>query len=334
MRRIVVAIMIFVALGILLSGCAQKVEEKYVGPVEKVTLSLTEEPVNWLTLIAVEKDFFSQEGLDVTLKEYPSGKRALLDGLFAGEVDIAAAADVPIVFNSFERQDFKVIATIGTSDNVPRIIARKDRGIYRPSDLQGKHIATQEASAVHFFLSLFLLKYTLAEDSVKISFMNAEELPQALADGEIDAFSMREPFITQAKALLGDNAVIFAEPGLYLQTFNLVAYDSFIKDNPEIVKKILRALLRAEEYANNHPAAAVEIISSRTGVAEDEVFALWPELHLRVFLDQSLIVALEDIAKWAIRNDLTDKTEMPNYLDYIHVDALEEVKPGAVKIIR
>jgi len=29
-----------------------------------------------------------------------------------------------------------------------------------------------------------------------------------------------------------------------------------------------------------------------------------------------------------------DKTELPNYLDYIYLDALKKVKPEAVRIIR
>ncbi len=50
-------------------------------------------------------------------------------------------------------------------------------------------------------------------------------------------------------------------------------------------------------------------------------------------LSQVLIIAMEDEARWAIKNNLTDATEVPNYLDYIYFDALEAVKPDAVNII-
>jgi hypothetical protein len=33
------------------------------------------------------------------------------------------------------------------------------------------------------------------------------------------------------------------------------------------------------------------------------------------------------------KNNLTDATKVPNYLDYIYFDALEEVKPEVVTII-
>ena len=42
---------------------------------------------------------------------------------------------------------------------------------------------------------------------------------------------------------------------------------------------------------------------------------------------------MEDEASWLIENGLTDATEVPNYLDFIYLQGLEEVQPGAVTII-
>ncbi len=53
-----------------------------------------------------------------------------------------------------------------------------------------------------------------------------------------------------------------------------------------------------------------------------------------VSLDQTLLITLEDETRWAMKNKLTDKTAMPNYADYIHVDSLMAVKPEAVKLKR
>ena len=44
--------------------------------------------------------------------------------------------------------------------------------------------------------------------------------------------------------------------------------------------------------------------------------------------------AMEDEARWRIENNMTAATEIPSYLDYVYLDALEEVKPEAVTIIR
>lgn len=113
---------------------------------EKVTLGLALQPVSALALIMLEQGYFSAEGLEVTIKEYVSGKRALA-GMLAGAVDMAIVATEPIVFNSFARKDFRFVATIGSADNIPRIIARGDRGITKPEDVHGERIATQVMSA-------------------------------------------------------------------------------------------------------------------------------------------------------------------------------------------
>ena len=51
-------------------------------------------------------------------------------------------------------------------------------------------------------------------------------------------------------------------------------------------------------------------------------------------LNQSLVTATEDEARWMIKNKLTTEKTVPNFSDYIYEDALKPVKPEAVNIIR
>jgi NitT/TauT family transport system substrate-binding protein len=43
---------------------------------------------------------------------------------------------------------------------------------------------------------------------------------------------------------------------------------------------------------------------------------------------------MEDGARWRIKQGIAEAANVPNYLDYIYFDALEEVKPKAIGIIR
>ena len=61
---------------------------------------------------------------------------------------------------------------------------------------------------------------------------------------------------------------------------------------------------------------------------------MWPKNDFTTSLPQSLIVAMDDEARWRIANGLTFKIVVPNYLDYIYLDGLETLKPKAVTIIR
>jgi len=60
--------------------------------------------------------------------------------------------------------------------------------------------------------------------------------------------------------------------------------------------------------------------------------AVWTQYNFSLSLDQPLILAMEDEARWAIGNGLTDEKTVPNFLNYIYTDALKAVKPEGVMI--
>jgi len=85
-------------------------------------------------------------------------------------------------------QDFFIFASIANTDKGAWIIARKDLGINTELDLIGKKNGTQIFSAVHFFLSMFLLNSKISESRPNIIFEDALNLPDMLINGNIDAF--------------------------------------------------------------------------------------------------------------------------------------------------
>ena len=188
-----------------LTGCENKSEDK--SP-EKITVGIPIQPSGALTIIALKKNYFKKHRLDVTVNKYPSGKRALIDGLFTGKDDIVGAAEMPAALSFFKRKDFRIIATTFSCSDVNSIIASRKSGILKKQDLAGKRIGTQKNSAVHYFLDMFLQYNCIPVDKIEMVYMKAEELPQALADGRIEAFSMREPFIEQAKRQLKKKAML------------------------------------------------------------------------------------------------------------------------------
>jgi len=298
-----------------------------------VRLAIPLQPSSALALIAHKKGYFSKEGLKVIVKNYPSGKRALHEGLIAQEVDVAFTADVPFVLESFRSGTYQLVATTGVSDSIQRIIARKDSGITTPSDLKGKRAATQRGSAVHYFLYLFLLHTGMNSDDIILSFKKAEELPLALAEAHIDAFSMREPYIEQAKNLLGEEAVIFKRPGTYLSYECFIASGQYIDAHPEVIRRIVRALILAEDFSREHASASQEIVSEALGVSSASLDAFWAAFAPVVSLGQDVFVGFEDIARWAIAEEIVAADSVPNYLEFIHCQALEEIKPEAVTFI-
>lgn len=290
-------------------------------------------PLASLAILADHEGLFSRAGVAVNVKKCATGVIAM-DALLSGEVQVAVAGDTPVVFGSFKRQDFRIVTGVASWDNDVTIVARKGHGVVRPTDLKGKRIATEKTSVAQFFLHMFLLRHGLSEKEVTICYMPQAEFPQALARGDADAASVREPFTSQAIELLGTDAVTFEEPGLYVEYYSLVASERFLKEQPEAARRIVRALIAAETLAKNQPQRTLKIVAQAASIPEPTLRRLWPRMDLRVRLSQSLLVALEDQARWAIGDHWAGEAAIPNFLRFIHLDTMLAEKPAAVNIIR
>ena len=293
----------------------------------------TQASLVWLTR---ELGLFEKAGVRVELVPYPSGKRALQD-LLQDRLDLAVSAETPFAIAAFDHPDLRLFSTLGKSDNEVRVLARRDHGIESPADLSGKTIATQRNSAVHFFLTSFLLYHGLDPQGVTIRFMKAEALAPALARGKVDAISMRDPILEEAQQAIGEGGwVEMSAPGLYTKTYNLLGRAEFVHKYPGAMERILQALIQAEEYLERHPAQARKLIAARIGLSESRLERLWPNLHFRVSLSQGLLVTLQEEAVWALAAGAVGNggtATIPDFLVLLDLNPLSRVAPDSVGII-
>jgi NitT/TauT family transport system substrate-binding protein len=332
----VVGIIILAVIGVgVYFWLVQKQPEKYTGPVEKVTVGVEFGLLPAAVWVAENKGYFQEEGLDLTIKEFDSGKASLVAMLSNDEgIDISAAAPTPIMFNSFDREDFYVFGTFAYAYEDIKVVANKDSGIAGVNDLIGKKIGTLMGSTGEFFTEAFLIYNSISFDDVEMVDVAPSDLPEALNSGQIDAQVIWEPHGTTAKKLLGDRYLRLPSADVYKTTFNFLTMKSFANENPEILKRFLRAIDKATIFVKNNKEVAQEIIAERLNLQKEDIALHWDEFTFELSLDQSFLINIEDEARWAIKNKLVDATEIPNYLDFIYPDALEAVKPEVVTIIR
>jgi len=322
---------ILVVIGISVGGC-QEQTGKYTGPVEKISVGATTQELSTLIWIAEAKGYFEENGLDATVKAYDTGietKNALL----AGEVDVADTVDFVISGLGFEEADIKVLASINTAI-IDYIIARKDRGISSLSDLKGKKIGIKPGSSAEYYLGRTLIFNNLSLQDVELVALHPPDMPEAIAQGEVDATITWHPHNYHIKNSLGDNAIAWSAHGGQDVYWFIFCKDEFVEKYPGKIERLLKALIQAEEFVIHNNLEAKEIIAGKVNLDLPYIESVWSDFHFVVDLSQSMIIAMEDQARWKIANNLTDETEVPNYLDYIYYDALEEVKPRAVTIIR
>ncbi len=100
-----------------------------------------------------------------------------------------------------------------------------------------------------------------------------------------------------------------------------------------MISRFLKSLVQAEDYIIHNPAAAQAILRHWLKYDEALTETIWAEHRFTVSLDQSLITAMEDEARWMIKNRSTTEKSVPDFLNFIHVDGLKAIKPQAVNII-
>ena len=313
------------------SGCTPP--EKKAGPREKVTIAYTAAFDAILVHIAFAKGFFTEEGLDAIPQPHAFGKPAL-ESVLEGKADLAAVGDTPFVFAVMNGKQITTIATILASNGNNAIIARKDRGIAKPSDLAGKKIGVTFGTTGDFFLYSFLRFHGIDEKQVRRIDMKPGDLAEALGAEKVDAVSAWSPFHQLIQKNLGTNSVVFSAETFYTESFCIAATQEYVNRNPETIKKVLRALVKAENLVRQHPEESQRLVVEFTKADKAILKDAWDVFTFSVALDQSLLVDFEDQTRWVLRNRLTTRRDMPNYLDFIYDNALRSVKPAAVSIVR
>lgn len=305
---------------------------KYTGPMEKITLGAATHFLSSLVWVAESKGYFAENGVEVTMKEFDSGRAAFTAMLNEGGIDMVTVAQTPIMFDSFTRSDFAIVAAMVSSYNDVFVLGRRDRGITKPADLRGKKIGMTKSSTGHYFLGLFLNNNNIQLSEVNVVDIKTNQLASSLTDGTVDAISTFQPYVYTAQKALRENGITFPTRKIFREDFYLVPNQTFLQTNPVAITRFLQAVKQAEDFTNKNKDEAIAIVSGRLGLEKDFVAVVWDDFQFGLFLDQTIIKTIEDEAQWAIQNKLTDKTTVPDYLDLISVDALKKVAPEKMLI--
>jgi NitT/TauT family transport system substrate-binding protein len=313
-------------------ACKQS-DDKPAGPLEKAVIAYSTPPHAVLAQIALVQGYYLQEGLEAIPQFHVYGKKAL-DAVLEGKADFATVGETPAMFAIMKGGEISILATIQASNKNTAIFARKDKGILTPDDLKGRKIAVTFGTIGEFFMDAFLAVHGVSRKDLQVVNLDPDALHAALVNGDVDAVSTWDPITSRLQMKLGDKGIRLYGEDIYTQTFNIVATQGFVGRNPGMVQKMLRALIKAEDFVRENPREAQKIVADFNRMELALVHEIWPGNRFTVALDQSLLLALEDESRWAIHNGLVRKVGIPNYLDFIYLDGLASVNSRAIRILK
>ena len=73
-------------------------------------------------------------------------------------------------------------------------------------------------------------------------------------------------------------------------------------------------------------------MQSGSGLSAALTGIIWQKYVFEVTLPQSLILAMEDEARWTVENGLFGAKAVPDYLSYVYPEGLRQLDPQAVTI--
>jgi NitT/TauT family transport system substrate-binding protein len=238
-------------------GCQSKEERQ--SQTAPLTLTVAVYPTTYTRLIAIAdaQGYFKKCGLEVALKKYPSGTSAL-DAVCRGEVDIGTVVDFRFAWIMLKDASIRIVASTGEVFE-SQIVARKDRGIYQPSDLKGKRIGFVPDTISEYFLECFLLENTIAPSEVNAQPIALLRQTDAVVSGEVDAVSAFATYVFDALERLGENGL--AWDSRYHLAYNalLVVKEGKIQSR-ETIPRFLQALIMAERFSLLHEDEAKNIV--------------------------------------------------------------------------
>ncbi len=248
---------------------------------EKFTFAL-----NWFAVgdhaaywVALEKGYFAQKGLDVTL-ENSKGSGDSIAKVDTGRADAGLADTVAVLGADARGARVKIVGMI--FDKTPlNFFSRKDLPITMPKDVEGHTIGAPPGDGQRQAWPAFAKLHHI--DSDKVTWVNIEPSAKiaALAEKRVDLvadYSTGLPFYE--KALGAGNVVMmpWADHGFDLYSMSIIASEKTMKERPKALRAFLEAAYMGWRDVMADPKAALAIFKKR--VPEIDLSIIEPNMML------------------------------------------------------
>ena len=231
---------------------------------QKIKIVLDWVPNTNHTGLYVAKDlgYFKEAGLDVEIVQPPEGSTTALIGAGGAEFGISFQDTLAKSFAKESPVPVTAVAAI-LQHNTSGIISLKEKGIDSPKKLEGKKYATWEDN-----IEQAILKKLVTDD--KGDFSKVKLIPYTITDvvtglkTDVDAVWVYYAWdgIATERAGLQTNFLKIRDYGEELDYYSpvIIANNDFLKKNPEIAKKVLKAIKKGYEYAMKNPEESAKIL--------------------------------------------------------------------------
>lgn len=221
--------------------------------------------------VGIEKGFYAEEGLEVTLDYGFENDYLALVG--ANQFQFMVGSGDQVVIGRAQGLPVKYVMNWYTQYPVV-IMAKADAGIAEPADLAGKVIGLPGPFGANYVAFRGILEAAnLTESDVQmesIGFTQAAAISEDTVDAAVD-YGVNGPIILAQEGI--ETIQIKLDEYLTIPANGLVTNETTINENPQLVERMVRATLKAIQYTLDNPDEAFDISLTYVPEAADNVDA-------------------------------------------------------------
>lgn len=207
--------------------------------------------------------------LDISLVQY-ADPQAIVHAYLRGELSVAQLTTVEVI-DLCSRAPARcptIVLVLDESRGGDQLMLR--RGLSGLSELRGKRVGVTPSTLGPYVLSRALDHAGLSLQDVNVRNLNLDAMPDALAQGTIDAAAIFPPFSTIAQHKAGARTVFDSRqiPG---EVFDVLAVEpGFLGEHQDQIVALVRAWQAAHHAAAADPARAMTLMAKREQISVEE----------------------------------------------------------------
>jgi NitT/TauT family transport system substrate-binding protein len=219
--------------------------------------------------IAYEQGFFKEEKLDVELAEFQNSADGI-NAVISGKLDTGSfSTPAPLLFYS-KGSDIRIVGGIMGQDGSVIVKPERAGDIRSIADLRGKKVATVRLASSDAVLRAALkeAKIDWRSDLEIFELKNPPAVIESVKSGQVDAGVVWGPFDLRAEQQ--GLKVIVRSGDLYPghPCCRLIVTSKQL-ENPQVVERFLRALLKAERFSQDHRQETIDSIEKYVKLDRD-----------------------------------------------------------------
>jgi NitT/TauT family transport system substrate-binding protein len=219
--------------------------------------------------VALEKGYYSAEGLDVQLSE-GNGAQNVLKALAAGNEKFGYGPAVAAARAVSQGLPIKVVALYQTSAPMA-VIAFPDTPLQGPKDLEGKRLAISVGETFGDMIHPFTRINNVDLGKIQLIQMDASARTTQFLTRKVDVMSVylsNELPQIEKRAGVKFNVVKVTDFGLNVLGSSMYVSNAFAEQKPDTVKKLLLATAKGYRDAMANPRDAAKIMARHMAVPE------------------------------------------------------------------